>query len=533
MEPAELVASLVERVRERAAGSDAVSIRAALGHAISELKIPASQRSAWADGTDVLGTAYEVLLAADYRRTAGQFQTPPRIASLMAAWLLRESPRLLCDPGVGAGRLLYSAAAHPRSSDVRLLGLDTDPLAIAMARMNLALRGRADADLQIHDFLLDQLDDAPDALICNPPYSRHHAIPADVKERIHEGFSERLGTKFSRLSGLHVLFLVRALEVMEDGGVLAFITPSDWLDVGYGQAIKRWVLDRASVEGIVMFGDDHLVFGPNVLTSAAITLIRKTPATSTTAPVVRVPTTAAIEAESVFAALEGRESNASVEHFCLSARRAWARPPRPPRAGRRLAELATIQRGIATGCNRFFVISEELRRKRELPLSDLRPCITTPRLVEGTRLTEDALASFPDGTPRWVINCRRNDAEHEDGPLGRYLRWGKRKHRAHAGYLAQHRSPWYALEVRGPCSVLFTYFNRSQPRFVRSLTNAVPLNTWLIVEPRDAVDPDELWEALQYRSVFEQLITLRRNYAGMWKLEPRELGELVVSLQPS
>ena len=99
-------------------------------------------------------------------------------------------------------------------------------------------------------------------------------IPATEKQQIHDGFEQRLGIRFNGLAALHVLFLVRAIEVAADGARIAFITPSDWLDVGYGKKVKEFLLARAEVEAIVLIEESQLFF-EGVLTTAAITLIRE------------------------------------------------------------------------------------------------------------------------------------------------------------------------------------------------------------------------------------------------------------------
>jgi methylase of polypeptide subunit release factors len=528
-----LITEFVERVREQARSLEPEEIRRALA---SELRNVArayarnpADWSAWANGVDVPGDAYEALVSGADRRDAGQFQTPASAADLMAAWLLQEPTELLLDPGVGAGRLLFRAVQRPESSPKRLLGLDVDPVSLEMARVNLLLRGITNCGLRQTNFLVGDLHERPDALICNPPYSRHHAIPATEKEAIHTGFEERLGLRLSRLAGLHVLCLVRALEIIEYGGRLAFITPAEWLDANYGRAVKRFVLDHAQVEALVIWEHDHLFFD-GALTTAAITLLRAGAPSSGPTRVVRLPRRQ-LAVEEVIAAIAGENTRLRVDDVELSAEAKWSRPARrrTPR-GTPLKDLARVRRGIATGCNRFFVVSEASRRKNRLNLSHVRPCIATPRLILGDELAVHALECLPDDVPRWVLDCRDPNAERV-GPLGRYLRWGKETFGAHTGYLASRRDPWYALERREASPILFTYMNRQHPRFIRNRAGAIPLNTFLIVEPHDGVDADKLWWALNSAHVMRQLAGARRNYGGgLWKLEPRELGNLKVRL---
>lgn len=524
----EPIARLVEAAQTLAEPGDAGSLRGAFAQVLAEVEAEARRGAAWADGVDVLGAAYERLLPGEERRSAGQFFTPPWAAELMAAWLLSEPTRLLLDPGCGSGALLMAAARDPRRRGARLLGIERDPLALRMARMNCALRGIEHCELRPADFLLDPLSERPDAVICNPPYSRHHEIPPAEKAAIHEGFQRRLGLRLSRLAALHVLFLVRAVEVCEEGGRLAFITPSDWLDVRYGEAVKRFLLGHVSVDAVVLLDPDHLLFD-GVLTTVAIWLMRKDRRPQARTKVVRLGHTLPPPG-AVLASLAGR-GTLGVEEVSLAGRGKWSRPMLTDEGGVRLGDVARIRRGIATGCNRFFVLSEARRRELGIPREQLRACIASPRLVEGSELRPADLEALADDVPRWAIDCRDPGEEARDSPLGAYLRWGKQVLKAHAGYLARRRFPWYALEQRGDCPILFTYFNRARPRFLRNQAGAVPLNTWLIVEPAPGVDPDELFAALTRPGVTAQLERGARVYGGgLWKLEPSELAEVRLPL---
>lgn len=481
----------------------------------------------WADGVDIVGEAFQELLPGAIRRAAGQFLTPHWAADLMGAWLLQEETDLLCDPAVGSARLLYRTAQRPEPGPNELLGFDIDQSCLAMADLNLQARGLKSYRVERRNFLLDPIDVAPDAVTCNPPYCRHHAIDPAEKAAIHDGFAERLGLRLNRLAGLHVLFLVRALEIAAPGARLAFITPAEWLDVNYGREVKQFVLEHARVEALVILKDDHLFFD-GALTTAAITLLRKHgsgPDPGRTTKIVHLPTDLP-EVDAVLAALRG-EGGLRVDEVQLDAVQRWSRKTAARSRGRALGELARVRRGIATGCNRFFVISEATRREHDLALDDLLSCITSPRLIDGLELTSRDLDTLDDEIPRWALECRDPGSEDSETSLGRYLRRGRDKLQAHAGYLASKRRPWYALERRVASPILFTYMNRQRPRFIRNRAEAVPLNTFLIVEPRDGVDVEQLWQALNSEAFLHQLQDERRAYGGgLWKIEPKELEAL-------
>lgn len=135
------------------------------------------------------------------------------------------------------------------------------------------VRGIEALELRHANFLLDELPERPQAVICNPPYTRHQAVAADVKAAIHEGLTKRLGREFSQLASMHVLFLLRALEVSADNARIAFLTPAHWLDMNYARKVKSLLLERAHVEAIVSLPVEDRVF-EHAITTAGVTLIR-------------------------------------------------------------------------------------------------------------------------------------------------------------------------------------------------------------------------------------------------------------------
>lgn len=518
--PLDAVDSLVSRVvAEAGTTTDPARLRAVFRLVLAELDV-APGDPAWTDGCDVIGAAYERVVAGRARRELGQFFTPLPIARAMANWLLIEEPELLLDPGCGSGSLL-SAVAHERTGDTRLLGLDVDPLAVTMAEKNAALRQIAGFEARRSNFLLDPIDDRPDAIICNPPYTRHQALSSADKAAIHASFTQRLGIEFSQLASLHVLFLVRALEVAADGARLAFITPAYWLDMSYARHVKAFVLERAHVETIVHFPAHELIF-EHAVTTASLTLLRKTGSPGGKTRLLRATSGTR---DAILSKVEDADAG---QHVALEVTQKWSRAPRRKNpAGARLEDVARVRRGLATGCNEFFVVSDAERRLYGLNRSMLRHCLTSPRAFSVDEVDERVMANLPDSTPRWLLAPSR---ERLGGPLERYL---SRAHElgVRSRCLVRQREkagrPWWKVEADFEAPILFSYFNRRRPRFVRNRVAGVPLNNWLVIQPAEDVDPDALFGVLVSRNVVGRLENDARQYGnGLWKLEPSELRRL-------
>lgn len=507
-----LVADVAER--RGSSGDEREAFRSSLP-GLSDL----AKGPAWADGRDVVGEAYQRVVSASSRRSAGQFFTPLWVGRAMAHWLLSEPTKIVLDPGCGSGSLLIAGALERVDSGVRLLGLDSDELAIEMAKATRGIRGIHGMELRSANFLTDPVGEEPDAVICNPPFTRHHDVAVELKAAIHEGFEDRLGLRLSRLASLHVLFLVRALEVSSEDARLAFITPSHWLEMGYGQAVKRFLLEQARVEAIVNFPAEHLIF-PGVQTTATITLIRKGVSSAPT----RI-----LECDGVSAAanfiVSGIKGKADEHDALLDSGSSWSNRRKKNSSRVRLRTLAVVHRGVATGYNSYFVLSEARRKELDLSRSSLRHCLASPRHFGGQTIQRGDFDDFDDEIPRWLLSPKQFRAS---GPLRRYLDLGAGELRVTERSLVESRvragRRWFEVMVPEQAPILFTYFNRPAARFVRNEAEAVPLNSWLVVRPRDGVDVEALFQLLCSPKVIERLPEDARVYGeGLWKLEPSQL----------
>lgn len=526
--PAQATDALVAAAR-RAAGTaaDPDALKSALMQVLDTLDVRPGD-PAWADGRDVVGAAYERLVAGEHRRALGQFFTPLTLGRVMARWALADEPSLLLEPGCGSGSLLI-AAAQERTRSTRLLGLDVDPIALSMAKANRDLRGISELELRELDFLVAAIDDRPGAILCNPPYTRHHAVSVSKKQGIHRRFTRRLGIRFSHLASLHVLFLVRALEISSESARLAFLAPAHWLDMSYAREVKKFLLGQAHVEAIVSFPTDQPVF-EHAVTTASITLIKKGADPATPTRLIHAPS-------SDPAILADNLSDGEVgERVALSSTRKWSRAPKAaPKDASRLGDFARVRRGVATGCNAFFVISERARRDRSLGRSSVRPCLATPRHFSGEAIDQSTLDALPDTTPRWLVTPKRPRGV---GPLAEYLAYGEKELAVRERHLVQQRERagrrWFEVEAEFDAPILFTYFNRPASRFVRNTVGAVALNSWLVIEPNPDVDADELFELLTSAEVASHVQDDCRVYGnGLWKLEPSELKQLVLPRAPA
>jgi hypothetical protein len=84
-----------------------------------------------------------------------------------------------------------------------------------------------------------------DAVIGNPPYVRQEEL-TDSKTYFQATYKTFQGT-----ADLYVLFIEKGLTLLRDGGSFGMIVSNKWLRAGYGQSIRRFLAQEASVNEII------------------------------------------------------------------------------------------------------------------------------------------------------------------------------------------------------------------------------------------------------------------------------------------
>ncbi len=473
------------------------------------------------------------------RNRLGQFATPTILArdilKFAVTLLGAEQPIRFLDPAIGTGSF-FSALLHTVAEEQigAAKGFDLDPHYGAPAK---ALWRETALDLDIEDFT-KAVPPAPESqkfnmVICNPPYVRHHHIHNLEKLRLQAAAKAACGFHISGLAGLYCYFLGLSHPWMRQGAVAGWLAPSEFMDVNYGEAVKRYLLHKVTLIRIHRFAPDDAQFD-DALVSSAVVWFRNNPP----------PPNHAVEftfGRSLLAPALSRKVAASV----LSSEPKWTRFPiseaRISTTRHHLSDFFTIKRGIATGDNKFFILSRDQIVARSLPWEAFRPILPSPRYI-----STDRIEAGQGGIPildrqLFLLDCRLPEIKLKAKypKLWDYLEEGKEE--AAKRCLCRSRKVWYFQEERSPAPILCTYLGRSDTksgrpfRFILNLSQATAANVYLLLYPKPIVanaiarNPallPEIWRDLNDLHP-DSLLSEGRVYGGgLHKLEPNELANV-------
>ena len=482
--------------------------------------------------------------SAGERNRLGQFATPRALAVQVADYvrsLIGDSLSTFhfADPSIGTGSF-YSAALTifgPESID-RAVGVEVDPAFCAAAH---DLWGGG-LDVIRGDFTRvvasGSRPPSPNLILANPPYVRHHHLEREDKQRLQELVRHRTGVEINGLAGLYVYFLLLATEWMEEGGYAAWLIPSEFMDVNYGAALKRFLTDRVTLIRLHRFDPSDVQFD-DALVSSALLVFRKAPPSREHA--VEFSFGGALGAPRVCESIPREQLRESRKWTIYPSHAKNDRRTSADKEGPTLGDFFRIQRGIATGSNKFFILERADVEERRFPDQYLRPILPSPRRLQATVIEPD-----PKGYPAIDRQLCVIDCDLPESIL-------KERHRAFwdylqtaeglgvkDGYIVGKRTPWYKQERREPSPFLCTYMGRGagdeRPfRFIWNRSRAIGTNLYLMLYPRNELAVMLRQHAARASDVFTLLGQVSghelrgegRVYGGgLHKIEPNELARI-------
>ena len=453
-------------------------------------------------GEDPLGETFYSIRDAVKRRTDGAVYTPTDLVTPM----IDQRPERIVDAGSGSGRFLAEILRRKRRATA--VAIDTDPVATIMTRAMAAVLGATNVRVIQGDYLKLKLPTAEGrtAFIGNPPYVRHHQLGIDTKKWA-QTTAKTIGLR------LHACFFLATAVHSQREDVGCFVTSAEWLDVNYGDIVRKLLLDRLGGESMHIVEPTALPF-EGTQTTAVITTFN----------VGRRPESIRMQdVQSLDQLKDLSAAGTPVSRARLSEAPRWSgllhAPAKLPEGFIELGELCRVHRGAVTGANSVWI----MRGATELPGSVLFPSVTKARELFSAG---SVLAHNKD--LRLVVDLPRDldvlDAS-ERGSVMRFID-AARKAGVHQGYIAAHRRPWWSVGLKEPAPILATYMARRPPAFVLNAAKARHINIAHGIYPRQVLNRHALSRLAQaLRS--GALLSQGRVYAGgLTKFEPKEMERL-------
>lgn len=458
-------------------------------------------------------SAYAAAIGQEHRRRFGQFFTDPRVARFMLQWVLGSKVRWLYDPAFGLG------AFRPADNRIRFAASEIDGRVIDYYRTHI----NPDAGFIRHEDYLKTWGQKHANIICNPPYMRFQKFIH--RAEVFRQFQSQLGVRLSGYTNTASAFLLKSLSELDGLGRLAYIMPPEFLNAGYGLLVKESLIRGGHLFAVLNLACEKDVF-PDATTSVCIILYDA----ANVYDAVRFYTIERIEQLQGFASLLPATSIPTAE---LQPAAKWS-----PYFSKSTVSFDTsrmvpldfygrFSRGIATGANEFFVLSQSEAESLKLSPDDYRPCITRSVQIKSSRFGEPDLQKLIDADAPVFLFSANGSASSS---AKKYIAAGETQG-YHQRFLTRHRTPWYKTEARTPSPILLGVFSRGGYKVVLNESAAINLTCYHGFQPNPLGRRyvKHLFLYLQSQSGREVVsLSLRKYGDALDKFEPNDLNTAYV-----
>jgi adenine-specific DNA methylase len=467
----------------------------------------------------------------------GGYYTDLDIAAFLARWVLQTRPKRVLEPSCGDGVFIAAIAQSDHSSLRDLVAFEIDPQEAAKARLRSLKIGPRRVKVLTQNFLEwsisnDDTSKPFDAVIGNPPFIRYQYLGDLDQQRMRMIFNAR-ALPFTGHTNAWVPFVLLAIDCLKPGGRLAMVVPAEILHVLYAEPLRRFIstncsraliidseelLFRGALQGVVLLlaekksPDAKAQAGIALASVASREFLSEDPeaqfehARFTSADDLKGKWTRALLNDSERSLLDGVASHPAVFRF---------------------QKIASVDVGIVTGANKFFLVPD-----KTISTYGLEPwaCPMFGRSSHARGVIYDDRShdeNRKEGLATNFLWFKQTDALNLPDSVRRYIHLGEAEG-LHRRYKCRIREPWYNVPSVSSAPVAMLKRCHFYPRLILNRLGALTTDTAYRVRPI-AVDPARLvCSFVNSLTALTAELEGRHYGGGVLELVPSEIERLLV-----
>jgi adenine-specific DNA methylase len=416
----------------------------------------------------------------------GGYYTPPDVALFLARWVLEAAPRRVLEPACGDGAFFDALARLGAAGVETLVGCELIPMEAAKARDRAASLTGVEVEVHAEDFLGWSLRGLPtlppfDAAVGNPPFIRYQYLDTGLQGRAGQIF-RKFGLPFTRHTNAWVPFVVASLALLRPGGRLAMVVPSELLHVLHARSLRRFLLEQCS--RVLVLDPEDIWFGDTLQGVVLLLAQKRERGESGDAEVAILPvkdrTALTRPSGDHFRRADFFPASVLNDKWMLGlltpGERALLRGLASNPAVRPFRELASVDVGIVTGANRFFLVPDAVVHEHGLERW-AHPMFGRSEHVRGVIYDKGSHQENRErGLPANFLWFGDRHLDEFPASARRYIRHGEALG-LHRRYKCRIRTPWYNVPSVYAAPVGMLKRSHHFPRLILNAAGAYTTDT--------------------------------------------------------
>jgi len=477
----------------------------------------------------------------------GGYYTSDNLARWLCSWAIRDADDMILEPSCGDGAFLLAAADRLATLGAKgparanhLFGVEifSDEADKARQRLKGQLGHRAADVVETSDFFAWwNRPDRPlfDAVVGNPPFIRYQSFPEPHRSRAID-IMKGQGLSPNRLTNIWVPFVVAAAASLKAGGRMALVLPAELLQVSYAAQLRSFLTDRfgkidliacnelffekAEQEVLLLLADEARA-EPTKSNPCKVTLTES----NSVAEIVKRKPSSVLKGASPKTICH--DSEKWLKYFLNAEEISFMRELRASGVATPLSTFASVNVGIVTGKNQFFVLRQSEIEERGLEGHTI-PLISRSAHLQGATVGKRDWKNLSSQDQRvHMLHLAPINGSKPKGALERYIRLGEAE-KVHTGYKCSIRTPWYAVpSVWVPDGFVFRQIY-DFPRVVLNTTQATSTDTIHRMRCKGENPRAVIANTYTYLTAASAEIEGRSYGGGVLELEPTEAERLLM-----
>ncbi|HDL4156441.1 TPA: N-6 DNA methylase [Mannheimia haemolytica] len=309
------------------------------------------------------------------QKLRGGYYTPQYLADYITKWVLGINPSSILEPSCGDGRFIQALFNNNSEKEKNITCFELIDSEADKSKYLLKSLGFNNFSVYSSDFLRWSVDNFKadqiefEGIIGNPPFIRYQYLNEEFQESAKNVF-DLLNFKFTKHTNSWVSFLISSLSFLKEGGRLGMIIPSEILNVIHAQSLRDFI--SQGLHKVLIINPKNIWF-ENTLQGALIILIEKVDNESKKGiSILNVedddfinidPNKLFVKSKYIdFKDLPDKWVGANLTEEELS----LINKVKNHRSVYKFSDIATVEVGIVTGANDFFLINDHIVSKYKL-----------------------------------------------------------------------------------------------------------------------------------------------------------------------
>ena len=462
----------------------------------------------------------------------GGFYTEPDIASFLVRWVSALKPVTILEPSCGDGAFLSAIEDQHVTSMERVTAFEINADEAEKARQRTSPSACITTTDFLRWFLLHSMKhEGFDAVVGNPPFIRYQYLPDEQQSFAQEIFRQ-LKLPFKKHTNAWVPFVLASIKLLRPGGRLAMVIPSEIFHIPHAISLRHYLAEECSR---ILILDPEEIWFIHTLQGTVLLLAEKKKEEAERGlgvAVVRVSNRSILRGDpepyfqkAVYA------DGVTIQRkwmtvFLSNSERALVENLRQSDKVKTFVELASVDVGIVTGANKFFLVPDSVVDKFALGRW-AHPMFGRSYHVKGlVYSSEDHSANKQSGLPAnflWFSGIEGQVPEQAK----EYLAIGLAQ-KINTRYKCRTRSPWYTVPSVYKARIGMLKRANDYPRLILNEANAYTTDTAYRIQPINIDAASLVLSFVNSLTCLMAELEGRHYGGGVLELVPSEIERLLV-----